>query len=369
MALHRYRKPLRTAAILATAAAAVAAPLAGGASAATAHRPQMTTVAQVPTGPLHLAIDRGAFYVVSASTAESGPPGTGLLTKVANGHQTVLVTVPNGEVAGVSANRGRISYTTSSQAFVGARVLLKDGRNVPIGYTLAYEKKHNPDAKVNYGFQGLSKWCIKQLPPGNAGPGPYTGIIDSHPYSILDTGSTRYIADAASNDILQQTPSGLKLVTVLPPTPMKATPALVKAAHLPKCVTGHTYLWEPVPTDIEMGPDGLLYVSALTAESVDVGVPAGKVYTVNPKTGAVREIASGLNAATGVAVAGNGTVYVAELMGNRIDKIVNGHVVPLVSVPNPADVEWDPHTSPHSVYATVNVFNPKGGELVRISRW
>jgi predicted dinucleotide-binding enzyme len=39
------------------------------------------------------------------------------------------------------------------------------------------------------------------------------------------------------------------------------------------------------------------------------------------------------------------------------------------SLPTPADVEWDPHTSPHSVYATVNVFNPKGGELVRISRW
>lgn len=367
MAMRRTRKSLRTAAIVATAAAAVAAPLAGAAAAGTSAGPAVTTVAHVPTGPLHLAVDNGAFYVVSANTAESGPPGTGLLTKVAKGHQTTLVTVPNGEVAGVSAQGGRISYTTSSQAFIGARVLVKGGGNVPIGYTLAYEKKHNPDGNVHYGFQGLSKSCIQQLPPGNEGPRPYTGIIDSHPYSILDTGSTRYVADAASNDILQVTPSGLKLVAVLPSTPLKATPAVVKAAHLPKCVTGHTYLWEPVPTDIERGPNGLLYVSALTAESVDVGIPAGKVYTVNPHTGAVREIASGLDAATGVAVTGNGTVYVTELMGNRIDKIVNGHVVPVLSVKNPADIEWDRSTTPRSLYATVDVFNPNGGRLIRVT--
>jgi hypothetical protein len=319
----------------------------------------------VPTGPLHLAIENGAFYVVSANTAESGPPGTGLLTKVANGHQTTLVKVPGGEVAGVSVQNGRISYTTSSKAFVGARQLTKGG-SVSIGNTLAFEQAHNPDGKVHYGFQGLSASCIKQLPPGNAGPRPYTGIVDSHPYSILDTGAKRFIADAAGNDILQVTPSGLRTVAVLPPTALVATPAIVKAAHLPACVTGHTYLWEAVPTDIELGPHGLLYVSALTAESVDVGIPAGKVYTINPNTGAIHQIASGLNAATGLAVTGNGTVYVAELLGNRIDRLVNGHAVPVLAVKNPADVEWDQSTTPGSLYATTDVFNPNGGELIRI---
>ena len=80
MALRRSHKPLRTAAILATAAAAVAAPLAGAAAAGVTNGPAVTTVAQVPPGPLHLAVENGAFYVVSASTGEpgqGGPPPTG----------------------------------------------------------------------------------------------------------------------------------------------------------------------------------------------------------------------------------------------------------------------------------------------------
>ena len=145
-----------------------------------------------------------------------------------------------------------------------------------------------------------------------------------------------------------------------------ATAAIVKGGHLPKCVTGHTYLFEPVPTDIELGPDGLLYVSALTAAS-ELIPTSGKVYTVNPNTGAVRTIASGLAGATGVAVTGNGTVYVAELFGNRISRLVNGHAVPVLKVGSPADVEWDQSTTPGSLYATTDVFNPHGGTIIRIA--
>jgi hypothetical protein len=247
---------------------------------------------------------------------------------------------------------------------VGARQLTKGG-SVSLGNTLSFEKSHNPDGKVHYGFQGLSASCIKQLPPTKEGPRPYTGIIDSHPYSILDTGPRRFIADAAGNDILQVTTHGLRTLAVLPTTPVVATAAIVKAGKLPKCVTGHTYLFEPVPTDIELGPDGLLYVSALTAAS-EITQSSGKVYTVNPNTGAVRTIASNLAGATGVAVTGNGTVYVAELFGNRISRIANGHVTPFLKVGSPADVEWDQTTTPGSLYATTDVFNPHGGELIRI---
>jgi hypothetical protein len=348
---------------LATAAAAVAAPLAGAASAAT-NGPVVSTVAQVPQGPLHLAVENGAFYVVSASTAEEGPPGTGLLTKVANGHQTTLVSVPNGEVAGVSVQHGRISYTTSSQAFVGARQLTSGG-SVSIGNTLAFEKSHNPDGNVSYAFQGLSKSCINQLPKSPGGPRPYNGIIDSHPYSILDTGAKRFIADAAGNDILQVTSNGLKKLAVLPPFAIKVTADLAKAQHLPPCVAGHNYRFEPVPTDIELGPDGMLYATALTA-AVFLGAPAGEVFQINPNTGATKLYASGFQGATGLAVTGNGTIYVAELFGNRISRVVNGHPTPFLAVNQPGDVEWDQSTKPGSLYATVNVLNPKAGTLLRI---
>jgi hypothetical protein len=321
----------------------------------------------VPSGPLHLAVENGAIYVVSSPTTEpgqGGPPPVGLLTKVANGRQTTLVKVNGGEVAGVSVQHGRVSYTTSSRAFVGARQLTSGG-SVSIGNTLAFEKSHNPDGKVHYGFQGLSASCIKQLPPSPEGPRPYTGIIDSHPYSILDTGAKRFIADAAGNDILQVTPSGLKTLAVLPTTPVPVSAAAAKANHLPACVAGHTYLFEAVPTDVELGPDGLLYVSALTAASEITGA-SGAVYTVNPNTGAVRTLATGLAGATGVAVTGNGTVYVAELFGNRISRLVNGHAQPFLKVGSPADVEWDQSTTPGSLYASTDVFNPHGGTVLRI---
>src|SRR3954454_5769788 len=112
MALRRSHKQLRTAAVLATAAAAVAAPLASSAAAAT-NGPQVTTVASVPGGPLHLAVDQGAIYIGTSNTAEEAPsnPPPGRLIKLANGHQSPLVTVPGGEVAGVPAQKGRISYT------------------------------------------------------------------------------------------------------------------------------------------------------------------------------------------------------------------------------------------------------------------
>lgn len=355
--------------VLATAAAAIAAPLA--ASPALAAGPTVTTIASGIPGPLHLAVDQGAVYVASSPTGEpgsGGPPPMGALTEFKNGTKTKLLTVKGGEVAGVSVNDGRISYTTSvatakgAPIFVGARQLTKTG-SFSLGSTLAYEKAHNPDKSLNYGFQGLPASCIKQLPPTEEGPRPYKGIVDSHPYSITDNGGKRFIADAAGNDILQVTPSGLSLVAVLPQTPIVATAALAKGGHLPACVVGHTYLFESVPTDIELGPDGLLYVSALTAAS-ELGVPAGMVYSVDPNTGAVKVVATGLAGATGLAVTGNGTIYVAELFGNRISKIVNGHPQFFLAEPTPADIEW---AAPGSLYATVNALNPKGGELIHIA--
>jgi outer membrane protein assembly factor BamB len=69
---------------------------------------------------------------------------------------------------------------------------------------------------------------------------------------------------------------------------------------------------DSVPTGLAYGPGGVLYVSALTAE-----VPGeGRVYKVDARTGALLDTISGFNGPTGVAVAGDGTVFVSEVLHN-----------------------------------------------------
>ena len=54
----------------------------------------------------------------------------------------------------------------------------------------------------------------------------------------------------------------------------------------PACVVGEEYAFEPVPTDVEFGPDGWLYVSSLPGGPEDASLGArGAVFRVNPWTG------------------------------------------------------------------------------------
>ena len=81
-----------------------------------------------------------------------------------------------------------------------------------------------------------------------------------------------------------------------------------------------------MPTDVELGPDGWLYVSSLPGGPEDgrASAPTGRVYKVNPKTGKVKLVAGGFISTVDVAVANNGDVYVAELFTGRIMRIKAG---------------------------------------------
>ncbi len=87
----------------------------------------------------------------------------------------------------------------------------------------------------------------------------------------------------------------------------------------------------------------------------------GSVYTVDPATGAAEFVAGGFFAATNVAVAPDGTVYVAELFGGKISKVSGSVGVTVVEVPTPAAVEW----ANGKLYATVDVFG--NGSVVTIT--
>lgn len=242
------------------------------------------------------------------------------------------------------------------------RLRTRSGRTLTIADLRAYEERRNPDRRQDYGFVGLSEECAAQLPP-DMGILPYKGIVDSHPYAIATTFGGWYVADAGANDILFVSWLGtVHTVATLPPEPPVVVSAeAAEANQLPPCVVGASYVAEAVPTDVEIGRNGMLYVSALPGGPEDPSLGArGAVYTVNPWTRRVRRIGSGFAGAANLAVSPKGTVYVSELFGGQVSKLVNGRPVPIAMVDTPSGLEW----ADGKLYAGVGTFGP--GQIVTI---
>jgi streptogramin lyase len=218
-----------------------------------------------------------------------------------------------------------------------------NGRSSVLADLLAYETTVNPDQGATYGFvPPLPDSCAAAWPVADFGPPTYNGQIDAHPYSVAIGNGEYFVADAAANAILRVSANGrISTVAVLPGQPIVLTADNVTALGLDPCVVGRTYNFEPVPTDVEIGPDGMLYVTTLPGgpEGPQLG-PRGSVYRVNPHSGAATRIATGFLGATNVAISPKGTIYVAELFANRVSKVVNGMPVVVAEVNQPAGLEY-----------------------------
>ena len=368
------KHPVRAAALaLATATglalSSVPPAAAGGGGDPVVSEPLATGLA----GPLQLAVARDGTVYVSQSFA-------GLLTRVdRDGTQTTLARAGEGnEIAGVDVHNGTVTFTTTGfqeHSITYAQLRRVDaGSDTVLARLARYERRNNPDAINTYGFQDLPADCTG-IDPVLGGDAGYRGIVEAHPYSVATLrNGTRVVADAAGNDLVRVRPNGrLSTLAVLPPQPMTITSeafAILNEllvgeglAALPECVIGSTYAFEPVPTDVEVGPDGQLYVTTLPGGVEDPRLGAnGSVYRVDPWTGEYTRIGTGFASATNVAVSPNGTVYVAELFGGRISELVDGHPKTVVEVPLPAAIEW----ARGRLYATINALGPEGGSVVTI---
>ncbi|HEY1738572.1 MAG TPA: ScyD/ScyE family protein [Acidimicrobiia bacterium] len=307
----------------------------GAATAATVSSP----IVQGFAGPLQFAVGANGNFVVGQDFA-------GTLTVANASSRKDVVSRPGKEIAAVDVTDGAIVFGGGGTETKPASTLERrsdSGKVQVVADLLGFEKSHNPDHVNTYGFvPRLSQSCASQWPTKQQGPPTYTGIIDSHAYSVRVTHAGYFVGDAAGNDILLVQPSGaIRVVSVLPPQPHTITAAEAKANHAPACVAGHTYDFEPVPTDVEMGNDGYLYVSTLPGgpEGPSLGA-RGSVYKVNPSTGAAQRLATGLAGAVNVAVTPSGQVYATELFGGAIDHIVNGHAVRIATVKDPAGLEY-----------------------------
>lgn len=304
----------------------------------------------------------------AVASAESGPPSTtpwttealapfsleidGTRVLVADGFTgNISAMQPDGSLAplvtgvpgasGVATRGAWLAYT--STVSVGGEggepgENVESGLNIrtPQGKTVyadthAFEVAHNPDGDVWYGPQDPT--CME----GTMFGGHY-GVVDSHAYSVASGNGVWYVADAGSNDILRVTDSGaISVVATLPPKTVSIPQELLDGFGLPPCMA-EPYGFEPVPTDVEMGPDGQLYVTTLTGAS-ELGLPAGQLWKIDPRTGAMQMLADGFSGSTNLAIGSNGAIYIAELEGSGISVYRNGVVSPFAALPGALAVE------------------------------
>ncbi|BDV29943.1 ScyD/ScyE family protein [Microbacterium terricola] len=297
--------------------------------------------------PLKLAHDLDGSVYVTDNFA-------GSLHKIARGGKfsTLYTTAtPGNEVGAVSAFLGSVYFAETTADGALLKKVDRKGRITQLADLGAHEKAKNPDGKSSYGFSDLSADCLAQVPEGI--PASYTGEVYSHPYATLGTPLGTVVADAGGNALLTVSSRGtVRTLAVLPPQRAIIGEWALELG-LPECSLGHPYDFEPVPTDVELGPDGWLYVSLLPGGPETPAAGArGSVVKVNPLTGKLVTVATGLVSASDLAVSPRGDIYVTELFSGRIAVIKKGTktAVTFREAALPAAVEW----APKGLYATVD---------------
>jgi hypothetical protein len=293
------------------------------------------TISSDYVGPLQFAVSRRHIYVADSFTST--------LNQV--GRSTPLATGPDpstgGDIAGVAVDQhnGAIAYTSSNgDHSTTTLTILRHGKKPVVADLSGFERRHNPDSINKYGVRNPSQ-CVKDVLNSMQIPVSYRGLVDSHPYSVTAIGNGSWaVADAGGNDIVKVDRWGhVSLISVLPSQPIKISAEFAAANNLPDCVIGVTYKFEPVPTDVEVGRYGRLYVTTLPGGDFP---NAGSVYRVNRWSGSTHRIATGFNGATNLAIDGHGNIYVAEIFSGTLSKVAWGKPKPVLSLPGLVAVEY-----------------------------
>ena len=267
--------------------------------------------------PRHLAIGRhGSVYVaesgrgggtcVTGTDPESGEPTevcagrTGALTRIsAEGvARKVLTNLPSFAGPEGTDAIGPVDVSTAE----GLNVLISNSTGAPPALAATLQGSGTLIRRVP-GTGGIR--TVADLAAYEASANPDGGVIDSDPYGLY-TGrdGNHYVADAAGNDLLAVTKAGaISTVAVLPGGQALAPPFL----GLPP---GTKVPYEPVPTSVDVGPDGRPYVGQLTGFPFPEDL--AKVFKIG-RFGGVSGFAYGFTNIVDIDFGPDGSLYVVEI--------------------------------------------------------
>lgn len=338
----------------------------GHPSPAPAPTPNIRVVSSAVAAPFNLEIGRKGVLVADG--------GLNLVGKVAKDGSIKPLAENQPGASGVALSRdGRTMAFATTETEPSTFTNTASGLNIwgPRGVrkyvdTLAYETANNPDQVLTYGVTNPSE-CVSEALTAAGIPVSNPGGVDSHAYSVAAQRDGWIVADAGANVLWHVDRKGnLNTFAVMPAEPLTFTAQQAEALGLPACVVGVTYNFESVPTDVEVGSDGKIYVSTLPGgpESPVLGA-RGSVYRLNANGKHVKKVATGFLGATNLALGRHGEIYVAELFGGKISVVRKGKVSTFLELPGVVAVE----TSGKSLWAATmgDGESQSPGTIVKVS--
>lgn len=264
------------------------------------------TVATGFAGPLNVSVaPNGRLYVADAFL--------GQIVKVdpRSGRTTPLVT-DLGFSPGVDVHGGQIYFTATAEPTgpddLGSALLMRatpSGTVKPVADLLKFELDENPDGQPQTPTDALT-----------------------NPYGVLALPGRTIVADAAGNSLVEVRANGRTRLLTSFPVSVEGECAEAENNGVPRggC--------DPVPTGVDLGPDGYLYVSGLGAEV------AGFVWKVDARTGEIVETFDGFPPLTGIAVGDDGSLYASSLFTGMIFRIAPDGSTSVAEVPGPTGMEY-----------------------------
>lgn len=353
---------MRTTRTLLAAAAAAALVLSLPATASAVDSPPPPQEWSTALGaPFSIAVDGSRVYVADGVTGTIGqlqPDGT---------FAPIVEGVPG--LTGVAIRGASMAWGSSVEdGSTEPPVILESGLNIrgPKGAIVyadlhAYEEINNPDGGNTYGITDPNP-CVVEATGG--APLSYTGLIDAHAYNVASWKGEWLVADAGANAVMRVTDSGqVSTLAVLPPVPVMLTAETAGMLGLPACAAGDVYYVEPVPTGVAVGSGGTVYVTTLPGFPGE-SASQGALWSIDPRSGALTQIASGLSGPTSAAVKGS-DVYVAELFGAGVTRVADGVASPFAALSGALSVAVAPNGT---VWAATADLSGGPGALVSISK-